>query len=85
MIVLHKPEGPGFMTRYTVQFNLPVDNPVNNVSMRKGKGFIEFQVPINHPDAHKMGFQDLLAAAELSGLFHISPTLKNTVASETKK
>ena len=63
------------MTSYSVQFLLPVDNPVNNVAIYKGKGFIRFSVPINHPDAHNMGFQDLIAAAELSGLLEISPRL----------
>lgn len=69
----------GLMTSYSVQYSLPVENPVNNVSMYRGKGFIRFTVPINHPDAHNMGFQDLIAAAELSGLLEISPKVnKNT-------
>lgn len=71
---------PG-MTRYLVQYTLPVDNPVSNVSMRRGKDYVEFLVPLNHPDAHNMGFQDLLSAQQLSGLFHLSPTLKNKRAS----
>jgi hypothetical protein len=61
------------MTSYSVQYALPCDNPVNNVSIYRGKGFIRFTVPINHPDAHNMGFQDLIAAAELSGLLELSP------------
>lgn len=61
------------MTAYSVQYSLPVDNPVNNVSKYVGKGFIRFTVPINHPNAHNMGFQDLLAAQELSGLLELSP------------
>lgn len=60
------------MTQYSVQYTMPVDNPVNNVSMRRGKGCMQFQVPINHPDAHKMNLMDLIAAAELSGLIHLS-------------
>lgn len=63
------------MTSYSVQYSLPVDNPVNNVSKHVGKGFIRFTVPINHPDAHNMGFQDLIAAAELSGLLDLSTPL----------
>lgn len=59
------------MTAYTVQYSLPVDNPVNNVSKYVGKGFIRFTVPINHPDAHTMGFADLLAAADLSGILDL--------------
>lgn len=68
------------MTQYTVQFVLPVDNPVSNVSKSvKGK-VITFYVPINHPDAHSMGFMDLCAAQELSGLLELSPPLnKNRV------
>lgn len=55
-----------------MQYTLPVDNPVSNVSMRRSKTFMEFLVPINHPDAHKMNLMDLIAAAELSGLVHLS-------------
>jgi hypothetical protein len=65
------------MTTYQVQFVLPVDNPVSNVSMSKRSKVITFFVPINHPDAHKMGFMDLLASAELSGLIDLSTPLKN--------
>jgi hypothetical protein len=76
------------MTSYSVQYTLPVDNPVSNVSKSSGKGSIEFLVPINHPDAHTMGFMDLLAAAELSGLIHLRTRLKNkrlTVDKNTSK
>lgn len=66
------------MTSYQVQFCLPVDNPENKVRMTKRKGSIVFEVPINFPDAHNMGFQDLLAAAELSGLLGLSSTLNKT-------
>lgn len=45
--------------------------------MTRRKSSITFEVPINHPDAHNMGFQDLVAAAELSGLFTVSPGLNN--------
>lgn len=65
------------MTSYSVQYSLPVDNPVNKVSVCKGKSNWEFLVPINHPDAHNMGFMDLCAAQELSGLFHLCTGLKN--------
>lgn len=68
------------MTTYNVQYILPVDNPENNVSKRSNKFGITFFVPINHPDAHNMGFQDLLAAADLSGLLVVStPHNKNRV------
>lgn len=72
------------MTSYHVQFILPVDNPGSKVSMTRSKGHMTFEVPINHPEAHKMGFQDLVAAAELSGLLTVSPT-HNTAACTPKK
>lgn len=65
------------MTSYEVQFILPVDNPVNNVRMSRRGKVVTFEVPINHPEAHKMGFMDLMTAAELSGLFTVSPPLNN--------
>jgi hypothetical protein len=63
--------------KFVVQYVLPVDNPVNNVSKRRVQGGWEFLVPINHPSAHNLGFQDLVAAAELSGLIHLSTPPKN--------
>lgn len=63
------------MTKYEVQFELPVDNPENNVAMRRKQGAITFFVPINHPKAHNLGFQDLLDAAQLSGLLRVSTPL----------
>lgn len=66
-----------YMTTYQVQFVLPVNNPVSNVSMRRVKGTMFFEVPINHPDAHNMSLMDLIAAAELSGLLTVSPALNN--------
>jgi len=71
------------MTQYQVQYTLPVDNPTINVSMKRAKGSYTFSVPLNHPDAHKMGFMDLLAAAELSGLVTVSTDL-NTDSSPQK-
>lgn len=72
------------MTQFTVQFTLPCENPEMNVSITKKSGTCSFQVPINHPKAHIMGFQDLLAAAQLSGLFTVSPTLNKTERKEKK-
>lgn len=63
------------MTQYHVQFTLPVNNPEKNVVKTVKKGSITFEVPINHPDAHNLGFQDLIAASELSGLLGISTPL----------
>jgi len=72
------------MTTYQVQFELPVDNPTMKVSKRVNKFGVTFFVPINHPDAHNMGFQDLIAAAELSGLLRLSTPLNKTGTSERK-
>lgn len=72
------------MTHYTVQYTLPVDNPVNNVSGSKKNGCYYFQVPINHPDAHNFGFLDLIAAVELSGLITVSPTLNKNRLTDKK-
>lgn len=47
---------------YVVQFTLPVDNPGNNVRLRVKKKVGIFEVPINHPAAHNIGLQDLIAA-----------------------
>lgn len=53
--------------------------------MRRSKAHMFFEVPINHPDAHKMSLMDLIAAAELSGLINISTGLnKNTVDKKEK-
>jgi hypothetical protein len=65
------------MTTYTVQFILPVDKPESNVSITWHGRVAHFDVPINHPDAHNMGYQDLLAAAELSGLLGLPTHLNN--------
>jgi len=55
------------MTRFTVQFELPVENPENNVSMKRVRGSIKFFVPVNLHDAHHLGFQELLEKAERCG------------------
>jgi len=70
------------MTTYCVQFVLPVDNPEKNVVITKRRGSYSFEVPINYKDAHNMGFMDLLAAAELSGLFRPSSTLNTDKKTE---
>jgi len=62
------------MTQYTVQYLLPVNNPVSNVSAKRSRDVIHFSVPLNHPDAHSMGFMDLIAAAELSGKLDLLTT-----------
>lgn len=59
----HLPRGSG-VTGYQVQYVMPVDNPVNNVRKRRVKNVIIFDVPVNHPLAHSLGFSDLLLAVE---------------------
>lgn len=52
------------MTKFSVQFTLPVDNPVNNVRCKAKNGKFSFEVPLNHPDAHTMGLLQLLEASK---------------------
>lgn len=73
------------MTRYEVQFELPVNNPVSNVGKKMGKNGMIFFVPINHPDAHNMGFEDLIAAAELSGRIVLSTGHNKKSVDSTKR
>jgi hypothetical protein len=72
------------MTKFTVQFELPVDNPMNNVRIKRSKMGVTFFVPINYPDIHSLTYSDLIAAVELSGLLHISTPLNNTKEVLTK-
>jgi len=65
------------MTSYSVQLVMPVDNPGNNVRMTREKHHMTFEVPLNHPEVHKMNLMDLIAAAELSGLLGLPTHLKN--------
>lgn len=53
---------------YEVQFELPVDNPVHNVRVKRQQHLLTFFVPVNHPFAHSMGLSDLLQAVEASGV-----------------
>lgn len=55
------------LTTYCVQYVLPVDNPVMNVRASVNNYGWTFFMPLNHPDAHNIGFQDLMAAWELGG------------------
>jgi len=71
------------MTTYIVQFVLPCENPEKKVLVVKRRSLWTFEVPINHPDAHNMGFMDLVAAVDLSGLLGLS-THSNTAFSVTK-
>lgn len=73
------------MTRFEVQYVLPVNDPVNNIGVFQRKKFLTFLVPINHPNAHNIGLQDLLAAVERQELLGLSTPLNNKSLSETLK
>lgn len=61
---------------WTVQYELPVDNPVDKVRVdtRKAGRYLTtvFYVPLNHPLAHQMGLEQLLHAVERQDLFTLS-------------
>lgn len=67
------------MTEYRVQYEMPVNDPVNNVRMERKRGVIHFFVPLNHPDAHNLGLVELMAAVERRELLTLSTDLNNTV------
>lgn len=56
---------------FSVQFILPVDNPVDNVVKRRVKGGYIFEVPINTPDIHSLNLTQLLILAEEASNVHI--------------
>lgn len=62
-IVIPTKVSTGEHTRYEVQFTIPCEEPENNVRRKFKRGTYCFEVPINHPLAHNLGYQDLLAAA----------------------
>jgi len=62
---------------YEVQYILPVDNPVNNLSMKRRKGWTTFFVPINTPDAHNLGYAELIHMCASAELSTVSPDLNN--------
>lgn len=64
--------------KFSVQYIWPVDNPEYNVGMERRRRVFKFFVPINHPDAHTMGFQQLLEAGHLHDLSAQSTALNNT-------
>lgn len=76
--------------RYQVQFTLPCDPPIVKKSVNKRGPNDEhpsycFEVPINHPSAHNMGFQELLNAAEAGKLSTVSTRLNKTGGSVLKE
>jgi len=63
----------------TIQFELPVDDPVNKVRAKCGKKGIVIFVPINFPDIHKMTPLELVKYVQPTGLSSVLTTLNNTV------
>lgn len=68
---------PGEITSYEVQFTIAVDNPVNNITRKRGKRGYIFYVPINHPLAHNAGYQYLTEAARVNEKPVLSTPLNN--------
>lgn len=51
---------PAGIKGFRVQFTLPVDNPVDKVTMDVKNRFLHFEVPINHPDLHNLDLCKLI-------------------------
>lgn len=58
---------------------MPCEYPEHNVRMIRRKAVNHFFVPINHKNAHNMGYQDLIEAVERAKLFELSTRFNNTV------
>lgn len=66
--------------KFTVQYIWPVNNPEYNVGMERRRRVFKFYVPINHPNAHTMGFQELLEAGQATDLSTLSTPLNNKIS-----
>jgi hypothetical protein len=63
------------VTSYEVQYTVAENNPVNKVyATRKQQRWV-IHIPINFPNVHRMGLEELLLAADASKLFRLSPDL----------
>lgn len=70
---------------WEVQLTMPVDNPVYNVRMKSKKRCYIFEVPINYPNVHNAGFEELFQAQARSKKFALSTDLnKNSLDSSTQ-
>jgi len=63
----------------TVQFELPVDNPQDNVRTKCEQKGMKIFVPINLPGVHNLSLVELLNLAKPTELFTVLTTLNNTV------
>lgn len=71
--------------KFSVQFIFPVNNPEYNVGMERRRRVFKFFVPINHPNAHNMGFQELLEAGQLHDLSTESTDLNKKTSEGTEE
>lgn len=72
------------MKAYKVQFLLPVNNPVDNIRIIRKKSVVVFEVPVNTPDLHELGYRQLVAWAEAAEKLALSTVLKNKMDEENK-
>lgn len=68
------PRGKGNL-RWIVQLTTPVDKPVYNVRMLVQRWGYYFEVPINYPNVHNCGFEELFEAQYRTKLFRESTDL----------
>lgn len=73
------------MTRYTVQIEMPCEDPVNNVRIIRKRKVLHFFVPLNHPDVHNMGLCELLEAVERREKLDLFTGLNNRIGYSGKE
>lgn len=71
---LAKKWGGPLPNRYSVQWILPVNNPVENVRLIRQPGELLFEVPINYPNCEQLGLAQLLDAVAESEVVRTIPT-----------
>lgn len=64
---------------WSVQLLMPVDNPVYNVRMFHRKGVYTFEVPMNYPNVHNIGFEELFQAQARSKKFTQFTDINNSI------
>ncbi len=75
----------GFVKAYQVQFLLPCEDPVNNIWRRIKRGVVHFEVPINTPDIHMVGYSQLAAWAKDATKPDLPTSLNNKTGLKSKK
>jgi len=63
----------------SVQFELPVDNPVDNVRISRAKRGLRIYAPINLPDIHNLTLLQLVRLAKPVELSTVFTPLNNIV------